>query len=63
MLPQNFSPTLKLLHFNFNFNTNVIQGITGWGRTMSDDIEGMDEEEELEFKDKLELRDDNDEID
>jgi hypothetical protein len=30
---------------------------------MSDDIEGMDEEEELEFKDKLELRDDNDEID
>jgi hypothetical protein len=26
-------------------------------RTMSDDIEEMDEEEELEFKDKLELRD------
>jgi hypothetical protein len=30
---------------------------------MSDDTEGMDEEEELEFKDKLELRDYNDEID
>jgi hypothetical protein len=30
---------------------------------MSYDIEGMDEEEELEFKDKLELGDDNDEID
>jgi hypothetical protein len=33
------------------------------GKTMSDDIEGMDEEEELEFKDKLELRDYDDEID
>jgi hypothetical protein len=32
-------------------------------RTMSDDIEEMDEEEELEFKDKLELRDCDDEID
>jgi hypothetical protein len=30
---------------------------------MSDDIEGMDEEEELEVKDKLELRDYNDETD
>jgi hypothetical protein len=30
---------------------------------MYDDIEGMDEEEELEFKDKLELRDNSDEID
>ncbi len=30
---------------------------------MSDDIEGMDEEEELEVKDKLELIDYNDEID
>jgi hypothetical protein len=35
----------------------------GGGRTMSDDIEEMDEEEELEFKDKLELRDYDDEID
>ena len=61
MLPQNFSLTRKQLHFNFN--TNVIQRITGWGRRMSDDIEGMDEEEELEVKDKLELRDYNDETD
>ena len=30
---------------------------------MSDDIEEMGEEEELEFKDKLELRDYDDEID
>ena len=30
---------------------------------MSDDTEGMEEEEELEVKDKLELRDYNDEID
>jgi hypothetical protein len=35
----------------------------GGGRAMSDDIEEMDEEEELEFKDKLELRDYDDEID
>ncbi len=30
---------------------------------MSDDIEEMDEEEEWEFKDELELRDYDDEID
>jgi hypothetical protein len=30
---------------------------------MSNDIEEIDEEEELEFKDKLELRDYDDEID
>ena len=32
-------------------------------RTMSDEIEEMDEEEDLEVKDKLELRDYDDEID
>ena len=43
---------MNLLHFNLNNNTRTRDR----GRILSNDIEEMDEDEELEFKDKLELR-------